>query len=208
MAQNVATQRRGERVFAALSPGDLLLLAGRPGHGKTLVGLELAIAAARSGRDAWFFTLEETESGLLNRMRALAIEPSKIPSRFGLDTSEAISANYVMDRLSKAGPRAVAVIDYLQLLDQQRSKPELDVQVRALRRFAHRSDVIIVTLSQVDRAFEKGGHAMPTLADVRLPNPVDLRLFSRTCFLHGGEMRLDRMPQVQAIEGARPIDFP
>jgi len=28
------------------------------------------------------------------------------------------------------------------------------------------------------------------VADIRLPNPVELSVFSKACFLHDGEMRL------------------
>lgn len=39
-----------ETILSRLEDGDLLLLAGRPGHGKTKLGLQLLIDAARDGR--------------------------------------------------------------------------------------------------------------------------------------------------------------
>lgn len=49
---------------------------------------------------------------------------------------------------------------------------------------------IIVLLSQIDRAFERPGRRIPGLEDVRLPNPADLKLSARACFLHEGEREL------------------
>jgi len=31
---------------------------------------------------------------------------------------------------------------------------------------------------------------MPGIGDVRLPNPADLGMFSKACFLHDGELEL------------------
>ena len=42
--------------------------------------------------------------------------------------------------------------------------------------------------SRIDRRFDASPAALPGIADVRLPNPLDLALFSKTCFLHDGEI--------------------
>ncbi len=100
------------------------------------------------------------------------------------------SADYIIERLARAPRGTVVIVDYLQLLDQNRSKPGLAEQVRALKAFADRQQVIIVFVSQIDRAFDLSGKPCPGLGDVRLPNPLDLGLFSRACFLNDGEIRL------------------
>ncbi len=84
----------------------------------------------------------------------------------------------------------VAVIDYLQLLDQQRSKPVLSEQLQTLGEFAKRTGVVLGFISQIDRSFETGGKRLPDISDVRLPNFVDVGLFSKACFLHNGEAQL------------------
>jgi replicative DNA helicase len=83
----------------------------------------------------------------------------------------------------------LVVVDYLQLLDQKRGNPELMVQVRALQAFARQRGLIVVFISQIDRRYDPTVKACPDLEDVRLPNPVDLGLFSKTCFLNNGEVR-------------------
>ncbi len=90
-----------------------------------------------------------------------------------------------------ARPGSLAIIDYMQLLDQDRRKPEIAVQIEALRSFAAQTGVIFVLLSQIDRSWDATGKPFPDMADVRLPNPVPFAAFSRACFLHDGEIRLD-----------------
>jgi len=80
---------------------------------------------------------------------------------------------------------------YLQILDQRRSSPEINQQIEALRRFANEVGHIIILISQIDRKYELAADDLPTLADVRTPNPVDLSLFTKSCFLSEGEVKLE-----------------
>jgi replicative DNA helicase len=169
---------------------DLLLIAARPGHGKTRVGLRLLIDAIRDGRRSLLFTLEYTEQQARERLNSLAAECGGIADDISIFTSDRISAGYIMEQMSGLEPGAVAVIDYLQLLDQQRSKPALSDQLQTLRAFAGRTRVVLGFISQIDRSFDANGKRLPYLADIRLPNLVDLRLFSKACFLHDGEVAL------------------
>ena len=73
--------------------------------------------------------------------------------------------------------------------DQKRDKPELMVQVRALQAFARDHGLIFVFISQIDRSYDPQKKPCPDLDDVRLPNPLDLSLFTKTCFLNDGEIR-------------------
>jgi hypothetical protein len=41
-------------------------------------------------------------------------------------------------------------------------------------------------ISQVHRRFDPTHRPLPTLDDIRLPNPLDLTLFNKACFLHDG----------------------
>ncbi len=178
-------------VFQHLSPGDLVLLAARPGHGKTLLGLELVLQAIRSGGKGVFFTLEYNAGDVVSALKTIGADVSQLGDSFEFDDSDCIDAGYIIERLQGAPSRTVAVIDYLQILDQKRSSPELMTQISALRDFAARTGVIIALISQIDRSFELSAKSCPALGDVRLPNPLDLKLFSKACFLHNGEVQIE-----------------
>jgi hypothetical protein len=47
-------------------------------------------------------------------------------------------------------------------------------------------------ISQIDRSFDLSAKPMPCLDDIRLPNLIDLSLFDQRCFLHDGEVRIER----------------
>jgi replicative DNA helicase len=177
-------------IYGQLKPGELLLTGARPGQGKTLLSLQLAVEAIRAGHKAHFFSLEYTLLDVMDRLRALGVEPQTLRDNFIFDDSDDISAGYVIERLADAPGNSLAVIDYLQLLDQRRDKPDLARQVAALRAFARRKSLVMVFISQIDRTFEASSKSLPGLEDVRLPNSLDLSLFDKACFLGGGEMRL------------------
>ncbi len=179
------------RLFPRLTRGDLLLVGARPGHGKTLLSLELAVEAMKSGNRSVFFTLEYTERDVLDRFRTLGVEPARFAGLFDFDNSDAISADYIIERLASAPRDTLVVVDYLQLLDQKRENPELMVQVRALKSFAREKGLIMVFISQIDRSYDPSKKPCPDLDDVRLPNPLDLTLFSKTCFLNDGVVRFN-----------------
>lgn len=189
LAAKAAATRPAGKLFAQLSPGDCVLVGARPGQGKTLMSLELAVEAMKSGNRSVFFTLEYTERDVLECFRTLGLELARFEGLFETDRSDAISADYIVRRLASASCGTLVVIDYLQLLDQRRENPELMVQVRTLKSFAREKGWIVVFLSQIDRSYDPLTKPCPDMKDVRLPNPLDLRLFSKACFLHNGEIR-------------------
>lgn len=99
----------------------------------------------------------------------LGINEHDFQRQFLFDTSDAISADYIIEQ-SQNEPRGTCiVVDYLQLLDQQREKPELMVQIKALKAFAEEKGLTILCISQIDRAFDADSKVCPDLSDVRLP---------------------------------------
>ncbi len=169
-----------------LKGGDLMLLAARPGHGKTLVGLEMAARTHERGLNGMFFTLDYTARDVAERLTTLEGLPAGYVDKLAVDTSDEICADHIIARLQAAPGPSLAVIDYLQLLDQRRATPELDRQVAALQQHAERTGDIIVAISQIDRAFEGSDRDVPDVSDIRLPNPVRMSRFDSACFLHKG----------------------
>lgn len=193
LATRYAATSPAVAMLRRLEPGDLVLLGARPGYGKTLMALELIAETIKSGGRGVFYTLEWTESEVLQRLRSIGADPDTWQDAFAVDTSDAISADYIIDRSRDAPRGTVVVVDYLQLLDQQRTKPPIDGQVSALKSFTNDTGVIIVFLSQIDRIYDPSAKTMPDMADIRMPNPLDLTLFTKTCFLHDGDVRFEAL---------------
>jgi replicative DNA helicase len=176
-------------ILARLDPGTMLLIAARPGQGKTRLGLAIATEAARTGRRGTFFSLEAAPGDLLRGLDAIGADRRAIDAGFAFDDSEEIGSRYIAARMETAPRGAVAVVDYLQLLDQRRDKPDLATQVLDLAAFARASGVIVVVLSQIDRGYDPAGGAPPDFADLRRADAFDAGCFDRACFLQDGLVR-------------------
>ncbi len=177
-------------ILPQLDPGDMILLGARPGHGKTLLGLELVALAATRGRTGFFFTLDFHERDVATRFSDLGVDLSSDESAVIVDTSDEVSADHIVDRLKEFDGQAVVVIDYLQLLDQKRTNPSLDRQINALRTQVKENGTVCVVISQIDRSFDLSGRSMPGMSDIRLPNPLKLSAFDKFCFMNNGEFRM------------------
>ena len=189
LAAKASQSSPARKLYNGLIPGDLLLLAARPGQGKTLLGLELAVEALKSRNPAFFFSLDYTERDMDDAFLDIGATRKDYGAIFQSDFSDAISAAYVMEKMASAPRGTLAVIDYLQLLDQKRANPVIAEQVSALRSFARDRGIAFVFISQIDRSYDPSSKPCPDMGDIRLPNPLDMKLFSKTCFLHGGEIR-------------------
>lgn len=191
LASNHTKGTPANEILKQISSGDMVLIGARPGHGKTLLGLELTALAEKTNRTGYFFTLEYNETDVWDRFKKLGINPQELERPVVIDTSDNICAAHIIECLGGAHEDALVVIDYLQLLDQKRSNPPLDEQVRMLKNFATERGVIIVMISQIDRTFDLSTNGLPSIYDIRLPNPVELSLFDKRCFLHDGEIQTE-----------------
>lgn len=191
LASTSSKPRPAESILEQLDPGDMLLLGARPGQGKTLLGLELAALAPRLGRTGLFFTLDYNERDVLDHFEDFGSGFGNSAGSVIIDTSDDICASHITNRIGQVTGDVIAVVDYLQLLDQKRKHPELGQQIGALKSYSKTHGSIVVMISQIDRRFELADKRVPGLSDVRLPNPVDLSLFDKTCFLHEGDIHIE-----------------
>jgi replicative DNA helicase len=189
LSAELSSSRPAGELYGRMRPGDLLLVGARPGQGKTLISLELAVEAMKHGHRAAFFSLEYTKKDVLEKFRVIGADYAQFATRFDFDGSDRINAAYITRTLATAPRGTLAVVDYLQLLDQKRENPDLEMQVRSLKSLACDRGLVLVFISQIDRSYDPAKKLVPDIRDVRLPNPVDLHHFDKTCFLNGGEVR-------------------
>ncbi|MBP8291099.1 MAG: AAA family ATPase [Chromatiaceae bacterium] len=207
--ETVEARRRGEgRVMHLSSPwydvdqrmtlgaGDLAIVAGRPGMGKTAVALNWAWHVSQS---AWvdFYSLEMSRERLLDRLTVMI---SGVPARklregtmtheerhrhgealaqlrgAGLRIHEprALTAASVRRRTIKAQARgqgsALVVVDYIQLMEHPRaSRPDLEIGAssRQLKLLANEAGIVVMALSQLSRPEKQQTGKRPGLTDLR-----------------------------------------
>jgi replicative DNA helicase len=190
LAAKADSERPSERFLEQLNPGDLALIAARPRQGKTLFSLELAIETMRRGNRAALFTLVSTHADVAQCFEIMDEKLSNFTDRFLLDDSDQICADYIATRLASAPAKMLVIIDYLQLLDQNRLNASVADQIQRLKALARERQLIIVCLSQIDRRYDDSKQPFPGFGDVRLPNPLDIGIFNYACFLNRGRLQL------------------
>jgi len=194
LAAKAVSDRASERFLEQLSPGDLALIAARPGQGKTLFSLKLAVETMRQGNRAAFFTLEFTQADVAECFKIMDENLSNFTDRLLIDDSDQICADYIATRLAAAPAKMLVIIDYLQFLDQKCLNASVADQLQRLKALARERQLIIVFLSQIDRHYDACKQPFPGFGDVRLPNPLDIGVFNRGCFLNRGRLQLAVRP--------------
>lgn len=185
-----------------LHPGDLVVLAARPGVGKTSLALSLAYQVAlHAQRHAAIVSLEMSDARLLNRLLAMhtAQNSRLIRQRIQAGDQPLIHALGVLSntsiwiddrpgltvldvrsharRLRAAGSLDLLIVDYLQLLTddtQQRNRVEEVTRIsRQLKLLAKELAIPVIALAQLNRAVEGRVSKVPILADLRDSGAVE-----------------------------------
>lgn len=190
LASSPLSRSSPARLFNELERGDLLLLGGRPRQGKTAMALKLIVEAMKRGQRGVFFTLEYNAQDVTELFVKIGSSPRKFDGLFRCDNSDSIDAQYIIQQLDSAPEGTVVAIDYLQLLDQRRQSPVIAVQIEALKSIARVRGLIVIITAQIDRSHALSAKPFPDRRDVRLPNPLDLSIFDKACFMNDGEAQM------------------
>ena len=163
-----------DTVLTGLGRGDLIILAARPGMGKTSFALNIATRVAMQQKvPVAIFSLEMTKEQLTNRI--LSAEAG-----IYMDDTSGITITEMKAKIRRVNQDptrpnvGLIVIDYLQLMTTgQRSEnrvQEISSITRNLKIMAKEMNVPIIALSQLSRAVEKQGNNSshrPQLSDLR-----------------------------------------
>jgi replicative DNA helicase len=184
------------RLNGGFRPGQLVLLAARPGLGKS--GLAMSVAyelGVRRGRSVGVVSLEMSRDELLQRLVAIhtGIDTRQVEGRVrrgdaaALDALGVLSEAHiaiedtamlsVMDvrskarRLAAVRPLDLLVVDYLQLLigdtNAANRVDEVSKISRQLKLLARELQCPVLALSQLSRAVEQRASKVPQLSDLR-----------------------------------------
>jgi len=207
-----------------LHPGELIILAARPGMGKTTLALNLARFVSSSLQTA-FFSMEmpyeqlggkilSTEVGIGsqdlrtgrigNRVQALkqaCIEFENL--QLTIFDNSAVTLGYMRSKLHQleamtGKPTGLIVLDYLQLMGGD-SKTENRVQEvsklsRGLKILARDFNCPVIALSQLNRSVEQRTDKRPLLSDLRESGSIEQDA-DMVWFLYRGEYYDDNAPK-------------
>ena len=184
-----------DRMITGLNRSDLILLAARPGMGKTSFALNIARnVACKAKKTVAFFSLEMSKEQLASRLLSTEALISGTKLRTGklneeewsrlipasdvlsktelyLDDTPGITISEMKSRLRRLHNLDLVIIDYLQLMASGRRienrVQEISEITRNLKILAKEMNVPAITLSQLSRAAEKRDDHRPQLADLR-----------------------------------------
>ena len=184
-----------DHMTGGLRPGEMILIAARPSHGKTTLVLQMAFNAARTGTPVAIFSLEMRRQQLIQRLlAAVASVPAEHLRDGRLTTQEWDNvmrwspriADYPMwiddtPDLSVAEMRArimgmrtrpsLVVVDYIQLMRSgeraENRVQEIAAVSRGVKAIAKTMSIPVLACCQLNRASEGRSDSMPDLADLR-----------------------------------------
>lgn len=215
LENRMATAQRGEmtgiptgltwldRLTNGWRGNQLIILAARPGQGKTQLAIHFALAAARHDFHSMIFSLEMSAASLMDRMlinisgvdseayRSGRLSPgqweqvtqagSKI-QHMGiliddtpLQTIRTIRTKCLVQK--RRGKLDLVVIDYLQLVESEDRKIIREQQVatmtRRLKLLSKELNVPVILLCQLNREAEQNNGKRPSLANLRESGAIE-----------------------------------
>lgn len=194
-----------DEILGFFNPGDIVLIGARPSKGKTMFTIGLLVQAIQKKvAKNYCFSLSEIHKDIAGRIAAYDESIGDKNSYIELDYSNDISADYIIEKTKATISKySIIVIDYLQLLDEKKSNPELQEQVLKLKTYAKEKECIVIFISQLNREVEYRIDKKPVINDVRLPNPLELKFFNKIILLH----REDDRPHAVDVLFYRPKEF-
>lgn len=189
--------------LAGMQDSNLLILAGRPGVGKTAMALNIAqYVAVKEKLPVGFFSLEMSQEELVDRMlvaqadidawrlktgKLTETDFTKLSNAMGIlaeaplyiDDTPAIS---ILEMRTKArrlraekGVRFL-IADYLQLATSRRLEnrvQEVSEISQGMKNLARELKIPVLAVSQLSRAVEQRGSKQPQLADLRESGAIE-----------------------------------
>ncbi len=190
-----------DTITSGLNKSDLILIAARPGMGKTSFAMNIAANVARRGdREVAVFSLEMSKEQLATRLLSTEalVDSNKLRSGFltnddwvrlatsagvlsGLpmyiDDTAGITAQQIKAKLRRMKNVGLVVIDYLQLMTSTLRTDNRVLVIseitRQLKIMAKELDIPVILLSQLSRGPESRNDKRPMLSDLRESGSIE-----------------------------------
>jgi replicative DNA helicase len=192
-----------DKFTGGFQPGQLIVLAGRPGMGKTSIAISFIITAARAGKKIFMASLEMTSERLTDKVICSVADIDHSEFKKGtLSDNDRDKAERSLDEISSWNVKfndemisnidqihAVAksikeragldyvVIDYLQLIRSRERVGNREQEVasisRAAKMLAVELEVPVLLLAQLNRGVEQREDKRPMLSDLRESGAIE-----------------------------------
>ncbi|MGI5888740.1 MAG: replicative DNA helicase [Oscillospiraceae bacterium] len=185
-----------DRIITGLNKSDLIILAARPGVGKSSLALNIAVNVAKAYPvSVVYFSLEMTNRQLVERALSFESGVNSQAMRLGemtrddwhrisegsdslsrtniyFDDTSGISVQEIKAKCMRTRNLGLVIVDYLQLMGgsgrYENRTLEISEITRAFKLMAKELNVPVMLLSQLSRAVEKdSGKRKPRLSDLR-----------------------------------------
>lgn len=181
-----------DRRLGGATRGEILIVAGRPGHGKTSFSVQMFINWMKMGYKVIFFSLEMSTSRLIHKIIANQAKIDSYNIRTGKLTDDekhrmtSAAENLVqkfkdsviihddvyrlreMEAIIAKQRPDVVVVDFIQLMemDSNYQRTEIFRIMRQFKQIVKEYDAGLVALSQLNRTIENREDPVPRLADL------------------------------------------
>jgi len=185
-----------DEIISGLMAPDLVLVAGRPGNGKTALLASIAMNVAEQGKRVAFFSLEMGNKQIAMRFISMvsgisyhkqltgklsdedwplythAIEKlGSTDYKIILNDMPDISPKRMAQELRRMGDVDLIIVDYIQLASADKKADNRVLEVgeisRGFKRICKDFDVPMIAAAQLSRAIEQRSDKTPQLSDLR-----------------------------------------
>lgn len=189
-----------DRILGGWNAGDLVVMAARPGQGKTALALSLMYEFAKIGGKGLFISLEMSSEQLAKRYLSLLVNipnwkirnatlkenevfylcdtVNKSRVEFFVDDDPNCTINQIKSKVkihkAKHG-LDLLVIDYIQLVKGTKSNREQEIAEisRNLKLLAKELQITVIVLAQLSRKCEERSDKRPMLSDIRESGSIE-----------------------------------
>lgn len=192
-----------DNITSGFQKSDLIIVAGRPGMGKTSFALSVLLNASQAGFNCAIFSLEMSSEQLVTRLISSVSKISQKTLKTGkltaddvdkhvkaiellsqlpiyLDDTPSITVNQIKAKCRKLynnNKLDIIFIDYLQIMGFNKNNNVREQQIseisRGLKNLAKEFNVPVIALAQVSRTVEKAENKRPKLSDLRESGAIE-----------------------------------
>lgn len=184
-----------QKLTGGLKPGNLVIVAGRPGMGKTSLAVQAAFGAAEAGHTALVLSMEMSDAELTDRLISLAgnvalssVLAGDMAGESGdrilygvqrlrdlplvIDDQGSLTLFDVATKARSVKRKyglSLLVVDYLQLMqgDGDNRNQQIEQISRGLKGLAKELQIPVIALSQLSRKCEERTNKRPLPSDLR-----------------------------------------